>query len=224
MGRMNDQPFERGSTWYNGEFIPNFSTITLTADNMPGGWNLEGKEYEFEDGSSGAGVEDKGYNTGFYVKVRRVRNASAVNILPGQLCTLTTTYVDGTTVIPLGRAVGGVCHTLAQGPVYPADEFLPPAGVPPGDLFYIVVEGPCLLKLAATGNVATTAGQKVVSSTDANSTGPSAGCVVPQSIAETTDVDNVANASQIQNAIGRAMSQASSNATATGILVDIGWE
>lgn len=224
MGRMNDQPFPRGETWYNGGTIPNFLSPPQFYSGEPGGWNLEGKEYEFEDGTSGTGVENQGYGTGFYVKVRCVRNNSGVNILPGQLCYFTTTYVDGSTVKPYGMVIGGVTHTLAQN-CYPADEFLPPAGVPQGDLFYIVVEGPCLLELTAnTVNVATTAGQKVVSATDASSTGPGAGCIVPQSINETTDTDNVLNANLIQNAIGRAMSSATSNATATKILVDIGWE
>lgn len=223
MGRFNDQPFPRGETWYNGGTIPNFLSPPPLYSGEPGGWNVEGKEYEFEDGVSGTGVENKGYGTGFYVRVRCVRNNSGVNILPGQLCTFTTTYVDGTTVKPYGMVIGGVTTTLAEF-CYPADEFLPPAGVPQGDLFYIVVDGPCLLQLSNSGNVVTSAGQKVVSATAGASTGLPAGCIVPQVINETTDVDNVANANQIQNAIGRAMSAASSNATASFILVDIGWD
>jgi hypothetical protein len=226
MGRMNDQPFPRGGTWYGlGQKIPSFAGVTLTADNMPGGWNIEGKEYEFEDGAAGdeGTFPITGYNTGMYVTVRAVRNASQVNILPGQLCFFTTTYVDGVTVVPYGRAVGGYTTTLAQHG-YPADEFLPPAGVAPNDLFYIVVDGPCLLNIAANNAAAITAGQKVVAQTAAGSTSTEAGQVIGQVINESTDTDNVANANQIQNAIGRAMSAAASTATQGGILVDVGWE
>jgi hypothetical protein len=227
MGRENDQPFPRGSTWYNGGFIPNFAgTLPATCDPNPGGWNLEGKEYLFEDGTSGTGVENNGYGTGFYVKVRCVRNNSNKNILPGQLCTFTTTYVDNVTTKPNGMIVGGTTNQLATFS-YPADEFLPPAGVPQGDLFYIVVDGPCLLQLTTVAgtNVATTAGQKVVSSTANGSTAASGvGQIQPQSITESTDTQQVLTSNEIQNAIGRAMSQASSNATGAYILVDIGWE
>ncbi len=223
MGRENSQPFERGCTWYNGGFIPNFASPPPCYTGPPGGFNVEGKEYLFEDGAVGSGTEDKGYGTGCYVRVRCVRNNAGFNIKPGQLCTFTTTYVDGVTTVPNGLVVGGVTESLAEY-CYPADEFLPPAGVPQGDLFYIVVEGPCLLKLAATLTAGVSAGQKVVSATASGTTDASAGCIVPQSINEGTDTDNVANANQIQNAIGRAMSAAPSGETGQSILVDIGWE
>ena len=228
MSRGNDQPFSRGETYYNGGTIPNFASPPNGIAITPGGFNLEGKEYEFEDGSSAADeMNTPGYGTGMYVKVRAVRNASGFNIKPGQICTFTTTYVDGSTVVPYGICVGGVTDTLAAFG-YPADEFLPAAGVPNGDLFYIVVEGPCLLKLAVSGDVVLVPGQKVVSATGSaasNSSDPNAGTVIGQSIIDTTaDPTNVLNANQIQNAIGRAMSQASSEATGTETLVDIGWD
>ena len=193
MSRDNDQPFGRGLTWYNGDPIPNFLSPPPYYSGQPGGFNYEGREYVFSDGDV---QEDdhQGYGTGFYIKVRCVRNNAGYNIKPGQLCTFTTTYVDGTTVVPLGTCVGGVTDTLAVGPCYPADEYLPAAGVPNGDLFYIVVEGPCMVTLAANNAQAITAGQKLVSATGSSaaaSTDANAGCVIGQTILNSTDVDEV---------------------------------
>jgi hypothetical protein len=225
MSRDNDQPFGRGLTFYNGGPIPNFLSPPSDYDGHPGGFNIEGKEYVFEDGS---GAEDghAGYGTGMSVRVRAVRNASGYAIKPGQLCKFTTTYVDGVTVVPLGTCVGSITTTTADGPCYPADEFLPAAGVPNGDLFYVVVDGPCLMTLTTAANAATVAaGQKIVSQTATATTSADAGNIVGQTLAAPTDSGSTTlYSNQVQNAIGRAMSQATSHATGTQILVDIGWE
>lgn len=207
MGRFNDQPFPRGNTWYNGGYIPNFLSPPPDYSGQPGGFNLEGKEYEFEDET---------YGTGFYVKVRCVRNNSGINIKPGQLCTFTTTYVDNVTIVSYGTCVGSVCTTEAAD-AFPADEFLPPAGVPQGDLFYVVVKGPCLLTTDTSLAAAITAGEKVVACSATGTTSTNAGAIIPQ---DTTQV-TAPLYNQIQNAVGRALSACSSGGTATQILVGV---
>jgi hypothetical protein len=216
-----EAPFQRGETFMNGMTWGLGSS--LPSGEQPPGFEYEGREYIWDDSQM---TDTGGYGTGLQVVTRVVRNSSDFNILPGQLCTFTETRRgDGATVL-LGTNVGGIAEAEATY-CYPADEFLPPGGVAPGDLFYIVVEGPCMLKTAKTPSGTETAniaiGQKVVSATASGTTDGNAGAVVAQDIASATSDNGVTVANQIQNAIGRALSATTTNQTGTSILVAVGW-
>jgi hypothetical protein len=211
MGRLQDAPFPRGGTYFNGNFV---TVPTPDTNEFLGGFNYEGKEYWIEDNDSPGG----GYGTGMFVKVRVVRNSTAANILPGQLVQLdaTSRVLDSATVLP-GTNVNTIIRTTAVYG-YPADEYLPAAGVISGDLFYVVIGGPCLMKTALTGTVTLVIDQKVVSGTMAGTTSADAGNVVAQDLTGAT----ATLGAQIQNAVGRAMSAMSSQGTGQPILVNVG--
>lgn len=216
MGWRIDPPFERGATWYGGEPI-----LAPNSGDFMGGFNLEGQEFEFEDSQ----LPNGGYGTGLTVRVRVVRNSASYNILPGQLCYFGTTRYGDNSAVLLGTNVAGLANTEAQY-CLPADEFLPPAGVRPGDLFFVVVNGPCLLKTAATpasGTVNISVGQKVVSCTGSGTTDGNEGTVIAQDIASATSDNGLTMAGQINNAIGRAMSATTTTQTGQSILVAVGW-
>jgi hypothetical protein len=164
------------------------------------------------------GLPNGGYGTGLEIVTRVVRNSASHNILPGQLCVFGATRYGDSAPTLLGTNVGEISQATADY-AFPADEFLPPGGVPPGDLFYIVVKGPCLVKTAASGTVALNVGQKVVASTSTATTDGNAGAVVAQSVSGATGP----LANQIQNAVGRAMSATTSGNTATPVLIAVGW-
>lgn len=215
MSWATDPPFERGRTYFNGETIS-----TPPTGEFLGGFNYEGQEFEWEDSQ----LPNGGYGTGLKVKCRVVRNSTGAAVLPGQMVSLNATsrVIDSGTVLPGTNADSIIRTTAAHG--YPADEFLPTAGVPNGDLFYVVVSGPTLLKTSQATNGATLAvDQKVVSGTMAGTTSVDAGAIVGQSLAAPTDSTSTTNfANQVQNAIGRAMSACSSQGTGQSVLVCIG--
>lgn len=211
MGRTNEPPFSRGATWYNGDTIPSSAQLALCQES-PGGFNLEGKEYEFEDIA---------YGTGQFVTCRVCRNSAAYNIKPGQLVTFSTARYDGVTVA-LGTNTAGISAVEAAW-AFPADEFLPPAGVPPGDLFYIIVEGPVLVKTAATAPGTISAGGWVVASTGVTTGDGNEGTVIAQDLSAITDGAETTIAQQIQNRLGRALSAYTSGQTGEPLLIDVGF-
>jgi hypothetical protein len=217
MGWRTDAPFHRGNTWFNGEPI-----LTPPSGQFMGGFNIEGMEYEFEDSQ----LPNGGYGTGLTVRCRVVRNSGTYNILPGQLVYFGTTRWGDNQPVLLGTNAAGISNVEAQY-CYPADEFLPPGGVPPGDLFYVVTNGPCLVKTAATltgaESVNIAVGQKVVSATGSATTDGNQGAIIAQDIASATSDNGLTLAGQINNAIGRAMSATTTTQTGTSILVAVGW-
>jgi len=219
-----EPPFKRGETWYNGEAIP----ATLPTGTFPGGWGLEGQQFIWQDsqtdtGNPFNGNNAGGYGTGFPVVTRVVRNNAAYNIKPGQLVLIDgTSDYNGNTIVP-GQGASGITATEAAH-CFPADEYLPPAGVPPGDLFYVVVSGPCMVKTAASMTAAIAIGDKLVSATStAGTTDGNEGAVIKQDLTAATTGPETTIANQIQNAVGRALSALTSGQTATNLLIAVGW-
>ena len=201
MARDESPPWERGQTYYGGQ--------TIDSNNL-GGIDLEGKEFVFEDiDHSVVGAKPK--RSGKRVKVRVVRNVGAAALLPKGLAS----FVAGTTY---GKRVDGLARTTAaEG--YPIDEWLPAAGVPVNDLFYIVVEGPSLVlsDLAAGANNVITAGGVLVALTAATSGATTAGRVAPQDLTGATAL----LANQVQNRIGVALSSKTTAETNASILIEV---
>jgi hypothetical protein len=185
MARDEAPPFELGATWYGGGTIDT---------NDLGGVNLEGKEYVFEDPNG----------TGHSITVRVVRNGGTTNIKPKRLTPFLSTYY--------GRRCAG--HA-AVGAVYafPADPFLPSAGVPPNDLFYIVVKGPTICMVTDSGE-AISVGDILVALTASTSGTADSGRV--------TSALTLA-ADEAMNRVGRALSAVTTGNTGADMLVGVGW-
>lgn len=217
MARLEAPPFARGETFYNG--------ATIDTANY-GGLQHEGKEYWFEDiDYSNTAVGAKGTRSSKYVKARIMRNVSGAALLPKRLVTPQRAGTDGKFF--LGR-VDGYADTTNEARSYPVDEFLPAAGVPNGDLFWMVEEGPamCLLPLAGAGfNAASiVVGDALAALTAITSGATTAGRVStlsPLTSASTnTNFDFAVNA--VLGMVGRALSAATSGQTNGDLLVDIG--
>lgn len=205
MARNEAPPFERGEYQTSGD---NFATQL-------------GKEWVFEDinwGSTSPGV--KTYRSGKKVTCRLVKNGSTAVILPKHLVRYSATAGE------YGEVVNGDARTTAEDWAGVADEFLPAAGVPVGAYFFIVVNGPSKVITPDAGgsfNGDIAVGQMLVAATAAASTGTTSGRVQCQNITGgSQDTDYTLIMKNVQNALGRALSAATTANTATDILADIG--
>lgn len=147
MARDENPPFERGATFHDGDTVP-------STEATYGGKNIEGKEYTFEDVAP-IGVTKT--PTGRPVRVKVVRNVSGVALKPGRLVKF-----SAASTAPHETRVEGYCVALSDRPAGVVDEYLPAAGVPNNDLFYIVVGGPTKVTQGATTGAAVTPGQRLV--------------------------------------------------------------
>src|SRR4051812_27789861 len=205
MARNENPPFDRGQTFYNG--------ATIDTNDL-GGLSLEGQEFEFEDinWSSSSSPGAKPARTNRRVRVRVVRNVAAIALLPKRLVTFQLSGVN------YGARVDGYADVTSERS-FPVDEYLPAAGVPVNDLFYIVVHGPALVltPLAALANVIAV-GDRVAALTAATSGATSAGRVTPLAGA-VTGPDLVA---EVINTVGYALSAKTTANTNADLLVEVG--
>jgi len=203
MALFEDLPFERGTTFYNGGTID-------TAD-LP--THLEGREFVVNDidpASSTNGT--KTARTGKKVRLRIVRNSSTIALLPKRLVKYDTSAGA------LGGRVDGYTTVTADDWAGVVDEFLPSAGVPANDYFYIAVAGPtnCLMPLSnLASDVAR--GDRLVAITGATSQCTTSGRITAQTMAFTEAVLG----NQVQNVIGRALTAKLTSNTGDDILVDL---
>jgi hypothetical protein len=181
MSRQDHPPFARGETYANGGEID--------ANNL-GGVNLEGKEFIFEVNAPNdpSGADPSGRP----IHVRVVRNASGVNLKPRRV-------VRYKAADPLETQVDGYVSALADRPAGVVDEFLPAAGVPANDLFYIVIDGPTELTQPAT-HASLAIGDRLVPAAGTSATNDDAGRVAKQDLTGAT----ATLANNIQNVIGYA--------------------
>lgn len=199
MARLENPPFPRGGTFYDGD--------TIDANDL-GGENLEGMEWVFQDVDPNTGIA----RTERPVRCRVVRNTSGINLLPKRIGRFETGAGE------YGSRVDGYTRTTAE-EGYPIDEYLPAAGVPNNDLFWIVVEGPAVV-LTPLSNMSADAdvGGWVVAITAATSGATTAGRAHPQVLTGAT----TPLAIQVQNRIGRALTQRVTDSTDSDILLDVG--
>lgn len=197
-------PFPRGTTW----------GATTTTD----GRQIEGTEWLFPDVNPSTGAH-RSYSL---VRCRAVRNVSASTIAGkriAQMSTGTFTRVSGYAQVLGGRG-------------YPTDEYLPSAGVPTSDIFWVVVDGPAIVTTAVEANmaIAVTTGDTqqnptwFVAQTSAASNSTTAGRVIPQMAAFTATTQATTNnmtlvADNIQNRIGWAMTAGGSTLTGSDMLI-----
>ena len=214
MARGDSPPFARGETYANGNAYILDANNPLNASGF-GGINIQGKEFVFEPNSADAetgyplGVNDP---AGRPIRVKVVRNTSGINLLPGRLVHYSTSDPNGYEV-----SVDGYCFEASDRPAGIVDEFLPPAGVVPNDLFYIVTEGPTLVTQPATPITTVVESRLVPAATGTTypvTGGPATGRVDPAAgrvaLQDTTQT-GAALFAQIQNQVGFA---AAANSTA----------
>ena len=210
MARDESPPFARGETYANG------NAEILNAASGPwglGGINLEGKEFVFEpnaDGQGGTTYSQLGSDpAGRPIRVKVVRNVSGQNLKPKRLVKFQT----GTAGVPLETRVDGYTSAVSDIPAGVTDEFLPTAGVPNNDLFYVVIDGPTIgTSLSASpGTLAT--GSRLVPGAGTSLTNDDAGRVALQDL--TGSAATLGN--NIQNRVGRVDSATSITATSANV-------
>lgn len=211
MSRDNTSTPGRGETMYEGA-TPDTNNLNFV--------ELEGQTKVFEDINWGAaGV--KPYRSARKVVCRLVRNMTGTTLYPKQLVQVDPTNPNRITGLTV--STGQEC--------YPVDEFLPAAGVPNGDVFWIVISGPAMVKTPMTGaefQTASIAAGAILTSGTTNGGSTAAGSTAPAgrvagfpvvastTVAQFTDLLNVAT-----NSLGKAMSGATSGQTNADLLVNI---
>lgn len=207
MARDENPPFPRGETFYNG--------VTIDSNNL-GGLQHEGKEWVFEDiDLSNTSPGAKPARTNRKVHARIVRNVSGIALLPKRQAKFKTA-TDGRF---FGQRVDGYTTTTAEFSGGVVDEWLPAAGVPNNDLFWLVTKGPSkvLTDIATGAGSVFNVGDCVVALTAATSQATTAGRVAPQDLTGATAL----LANQVQNMIGRALSAVTTANTAADLLIDL---
>ena len=147
MARDENLPWVRGASFHSGDTVP-------STEDLFGGKNIEGKEYVDEDVAP-IGVTKVA--TGRKVVLKVVRNVSGVALKPGR-----TVRFSAASTAPFECRVEGYAIAASDRVAGVVDEYLPSAGVPNNDLFYIVVGGPTKLTQGATTGAAVTPGQRLV--------------------------------------------------------------
>lgn len=203
--RNEAPPFTRGKTYMDG--------VTIDTSNVPTtlpALNLEGKEWVFEDNDPNTGLN----RTNHKVTCRIIRNYAAFNILPGRCV---APYVTNAGLCQ--SQTGGYTTTTAADFLGVADEYMSAAGCPQYDLFWAVVDGPSnvLSDIAAAAGNVIGLNARVVALTAVTNGAITAGRVAAQALAATTLL--LADASQIQNVIGRALTAITTANTNTLLLV-----
>lgn len=202
MARLNDLPFARGTTYFGGG-------TTNTTD----GANLEGKEYMVEDVADASGTGGNG--TGMYVKLRVVRNKATFSLV-GKRLIYEVAGLPGQTA---GYAAVNPPVLQVMGVV--DDQYaLTSTTVPANDLFYAVVQGPCLVKTALEGDVTNSiaAWDWLLNTTAVTSGATSAGRAADIALSGATSV----LANQILNTWGRALSAKTTANTDADLLCMVG--
>lgn len=208
MSRNNASFPGRGETYYNGN--------TIDANNLQGG-QLLGQVKEFEDNDWGSSESAKPARSARKVHCMLVRNGTGITIFGKRWVSLNVNTYN----------VTGYTITTAQ-KGYPTDEFLPAAGVPANDIFWIVIRGPAIVKTLMSGQTADiAAGDLLVAatvnagSTAAGSTGTPGRPDTISITALTTAAQGLAVINHARNAF-TALSAATTGQTNADLLVDVG--
>lgn len=184
-------PFPRGQTFFNGG-------TTNTTDGL----NLEGMEVI---------VRDTIYGSGRPVRLKCVRNVSGVTLYPKTLVRYQLTADN------FGKRVDGYTKTTGQDWAGVVDELV--TSVPANDLFWIVVEGPAIVRRSLANYSSDIAvGDRVVAQTINGTTGSTTtGRIDAQPASSTALTSDL-----VQNVVGRALSTIVTNATTVDPLILVG--
>ena len=188
MAKDEAPPFDRGTTFHG-------ASDPIDLANL-GGPNLEGKEYRFEDTK---------YGTGMYVGVRVLRNSATFNLLPGRVAAVDTTQ-------PATFAKCNGYTAVASQAGFIIDEFIPPQGVRPGDLFFGIVDGP--VKVA--GSLVPAEVTIAVGDPIGAAAGSTAGATTSGRV---STLGGATSAAAIYNLLGRAMAALTAGQTGAPVLI-----
>ena len=200
--KVNAAPFPLGKTFYDGG--------TIDTNDLKGG-HLLGMRCEHLNLSDVSGVQPK-LSEAPLISVL-VRNNAGIALEPKRLVVWETRF----------KSVDGYSSTTAVEVAGVVDPFLPSTGVPNGDIFHLLVDGPVLIKSQlSTLGANVSAGDLLYAITAATSQATTAGRFTAWggtfSLTQTTDGTE---ANVIRNAIGRAMSALTTGNTNTDTLVDL---
>ncbi len=193
----------RGKTFYGDQ--------TINTADYGTSVGLEGITTIFENRAPAttAGMQTKRDNQDTHAVL--VRNVSGVTLTPGRIVTFQSGYrnrrVDGYTRLDWARGDGVV-----------DDHISATTGVPNGDLFWLIVEGPCLMRTDLAGGALNVIadGDRLAALTAATSQATTAGRV--QTFAATSNLTNAVSAAL--NVVGVAMSAMTTAQTNSAVLVD----
>ncbi len=157
MARDEAGVWPRGETFYNGGPIGTNPPI-----------NLQGREYLFEVNAPDG--YQQGDSSGRQPRVKVAVNSSSINLLPGHIARYKLSA-------PLECSCDGYWFQAADIAAGVVDEFLPAAGVPPGDYFYLVVDGPTSVLAVSSGLTALAIGDRLELATGTSATNNDAGRV-----------------------------------------------
>ena len=208
MSRDADLPFPIGETLYNGS--------TIDTNNLMGG-EFIGRKYIVEDidyASTNVGVKPKRSNRSRVIMA--VRNDTGVAVLPKRIVTLKKGAGEF-----LGE-VDGYADFLGEAHAYPADEFMPAAGAPNNDVFWVVLEGPAMTLTPsawpATSPNDITIGDEICAQTAADSN-VAANTLSGRACGRTSDYPTALTAHRV--VVGKAMSAKTSGNTNADLLVEV---
>lgn len=179
--------FELGKTYKDGE--------TIDTANPPAP-QLQGHKYYFEreDDKFAGNVHGRG------IVAMLVRNSAAVALLPKKVARFKAE--SGL----LGTSCDGYCFVVADIPAGVIDPFLPAAGVPVADLFWLIIEGEADVLTDESSTTDIAVGDRVVVLAGTNATSADSGKVAKQIYTVPSDATNTALlANHIQNVVGRAI-------------------
>lgn len=207
MSDVQQSPVPRGKTWYNG------STIDTGNYARP---DLEGTTRVFKNTVAGTAGGIDTVRDAYDVYAVLVRNTSGVALLPGRLVTWATGYRH--------RRVDGYCTTTAQEVAGVVDDRLPSAGVPNGDMFWLLRKGHALVKtsLAADATNSIAEGAILYALTAVTSQSTTSGRFQPWvgTFGDTHTTNGTAG-SIVMNQFGRAVSAKTTANTNVDCLVDL---
>lgn len=198
MSRDETLPFDRGTTFYG---LGNIPDLSLGA----GGINLEGKEYVAEVQNRNIRLGFQNDTSGRRLTLRVVRNRSAIALLPKRLVRAALGAANANYV--LGTGTDGYVFQASDPILGVVDDQLPPAGVPPGDLFYVVVEGPVQVISPTTGSFSIASGAILAAATGTSAVSADAGFVSLLNTSSTT-------VAQLETRVGRAEANLAAPVTA----------
>lgn len=197
---------ERGATYYG-------TSGTIPASTAYGqSVGLEGRPHVFPDTNPSNRQVRRSQND---VRAILVRNSSGFTIYAGQIVLWASGY--------RGKRVAGLTNTTACEVAGVVDDHVGSAGVRNGDLFWLIVKGPCLALLSRTAAEAViSAGNVVHAVTAATSGATTAGRFTDWAgTFSATETTNGTAANIVMNKLGRAISAATTGNTGALRLVDL---
>lgn len=211
---------ERGATFYRPE-----DTIDTTTPNYGTSVDLEGMITKFPATNPTSSGKVSRFAAGSReVECILVRNVSGIHLMPG----LAVVWKTGKE----GRRVDGYTSLTSQPVAGFVDDHLPISGVRNGDLFWLIVKGPVLTRMAvtpatagtiwlagSTGDVlaALTANAASTAKTTGGTTADDTGCLYPFTFAVLASTDVVAYS--VANICAKALSAVAASTTSTNGLV-----